>query len=128
MDLDAPALEAGAAEAAALAAGAAAAAEHPILQVLRTCDISLASSRTTFITVEGFDSLSAFAQLNGDTDISEMAKRMATRQRVNVGQLILGTMQIKRLQALVYWVKDHDRRGLVADPASPDEETMAASM
>lgn len=71
----------------------------------------------TFINVEGLDSLSAFTQeLNGDSDISEMSKRMAIRPSA-ARRVILGTMQIKRLQALVNWVKDHDdRRGLNAEP------------
>jgi hypothetical protein len=57
----------------------------------------------TFINVEGLDSISAFIQLNGDSDVTEMAKRMAARPSV-AGRVIFGTMQIKRLQALVYCV------------------------
>ena len=56
-----------------------------------------------------------------------MAKRMAARPSA-AGRPILGTMHIKRLQALVYWVKDHDRRSLKADPSSWDEDTMAESV
>jgi hypothetical protein len=109
------------------AAGAAAAAEHPIHRVLRTCGLADAAMRATFIDIEGLDSLTAFAQLNGDADISEMAKRMASRS-IAAGRVILGTMHIKRIQALVYWVKDHDRRGLVADPESWDEDAMTEAM
>ena len=43
---------------------------------------------------------------------TELAKRMASRSTAATGRVILGTMQIKRLQALVYWVKDHEKRGL----------------
>jgi hypothetical protein len=43
-----------------------------------------------------------------------MAKRMALRPNVAAGRVILGTMHIKRLQALVYWVKDYDKRGMQA--------------
>jgi hypothetical protein len=57
----------------------------------------------TFINVEGLDLLSAFIQLNGDSDVTEMAKHMAAWPSP-AGRVILGTMQIKRLQALVYWV------------------------
>ena len=122
------AFEGNAADAAVLAAGAAAVTEHPIHQVLRTCGITNAAMRATFIDIEGLDTLTAFAQLNGDADISEMAKRMSSRS-IAPGRVILGTMHIKRLQALVYWVKDdHDRRGLIADPDSWDEDTMAESM
>ncbi|KAI2489358.1 hypothetical protein MHU86_25231 [Fragilaria crotonensis] len=37
-------------------------------------------------------------------------------------------MQIKRLQALVYWVKDHDKRGLQAQPEMWTREVMLAAM
>ena len=81
----------------------------------------------TFINVEGFDSLSAFTQLNGDSDVTEMAKRMASQPAAS-GRVILGTMQIKRLQALVHWVKDYDKRGLVTQPELWDNDTMAEAM
>jgi hypothetical protein len=37
-------------------------------------------------------------------------------------------MQIKRLQALVYWVKDHDKRGLQAVPEIWTQEVMLAAI
>jgi hypothetical protein len=37
-------------------------------------------------------------------------------------------MQIRRLQALVFWVKDHDKRRLVAQPDLRDNETMIEAM
>ena len=39
---------------------------------------------------------------------------MAYRPNAAAGRVILGTMQIRRPQALVYWVKDCDRRGMEA--------------
>ena len=81
----------------------------------------------TFINVEGLDSLSAFTQLNGDSDVSEMSKRTATRP-IAARRVILGTIQIKRLLALVFWVKDHDKRGLIADPELWDNEAMTEAM
>ena len=98
-------------------------AEDPIHAVLRTCGVALLAARMTFINVEGLDSISTFIQFNGDSDVTEMAKRMAARPSV-AGRVILGTMQIKRLQALVYWVKDHDKRGLVAQSDLWDYEAM----
>ena len=114
-------------DAANAAALAAAAAEHPIHQVLRTCGTNSAATRTTFIEIEGLDSLEEFAKLNGDGDIADMAKRMAARPSA-AGRAILGTMHIKRLQALVYWVKDQNRRGITANPNSWDENAMVESM
>ena len=102
---------------------AAAAAKHPIHQVLRTCGVTILAAHMIFIKIEGLDSLSAFAQLNGDSDVTEMAKHMASRP-IAAGRVILGTMHVKRIQALVFWVKDHDKRGLVAEPELWDEDVM----
>jgi hypothetical protein len=120
---------AGAAPVIAAAAGIAPAnvAEDPIHAVLRTCGVALLAARMTFINVKGLDSLSAFTLLNGDSDVTEMAKRMAARPSA-AGRVILGTMQIKRLKALVYRVKDHDKRGLVAQSDLLDNETMIEAM
>ena len=101
--------------AAAAAAGAVATAKNPIHQVLRTCGVTTLAARMTFINVEDLDSLSAFAQLSGNADVTEMAKRMASRPST-AGRVILGAMHIKRIPALVFWVKDYDKRGLVTEP------------
>ncbi len=90
-------------------------AEDQIHAVLRFSGVALLATCMTFIIVEGLDSLSAFTQLNGDSDITEMAKRMAAKPSTS-GRVILGTMQIKRLKALVHWVKGHEKRGLIAQP------------
>jgi hypothetical protein len=89
---------------------------NPVHDVLQICGITNATSRNIFINTEGLDSIEAFGAMNGDSDVSEMAKRMAARSSTAAGRVVLGTMQIKRLQALVYWVKDHDKRGLDIDP------------
>jgi hypothetical protein len=69
----------------------------------------------TFTNIEGLDSLAAFAMTSGDTDVTEMVMGMASRPTA-AGRVILGTMQIKRIQALVRWVEDYDKRGLVPEP------------
>jgi hypothetical protein len=89
---------------------------NPIHDVLVACGITKAAHRATLIEFEGLDSIAAFTSMGGDGDITEMAKRMASRPSVAAGRVILGTMQIKKLQALVYWVKDYDRRGMQAAP------------
>ena len=40
----------------------------------------------------------AFATLNGDSDVTEVAKCMAA-QMANAGHVILGIMQVKKIQA-----------------------------
>ncbi len=89
---------------------------NPVHGVLQVCGITSVTSRNIFINTEGLDLIEAFGAMNGDSDVSEMAKRMAARSSTAAGRVVLGTMQIKRLQALVYWVKDHDKRGLDIDP------------
>jgi hypothetical protein len=71
--------------------------------------------------------MESFALLSGDTDVTEMAKRMASRS-VNGGRLILGTMHIKKIQALVFWVKDLAKRGITPDPDEWDADEMAKAM
>jgi hypothetical protein len=89
---------------------------NPIHDVLVTCGVTNAAHCTTLNKIEGLDLIAAFTSMGGDGDITEMAKRMASRQSVAAGRVILGTMQIKKLQAHVYWVKDYDRRGMQAAP------------
>jgi len=78
--------------------------------VLTVCGITAEASRQVFIIVEeGLDSLEAFGDLSGDHgDVTEMAKR--------------------RIQGLVYWVKDHQKRNLEANYNDWNVETMRASM
>ena len=94
---------------------------NPVHNVLILCGVTAATSCQVFIDIEGLDTIDAFATLNGDSDVTEMAKRMASRTAA-VGCVILGTMQIKKIQALVYWVKDHHRRNLDVDPDMWTEE------
>ena len=102
-------------------------AEDPIHGVLRTCGVTAQASRMTFMNVEGIDSLAAFAMMSGDNDVTEMAKRMATRSTA-AGRVILGTMKTKRIQALVHWVMDYDKRGLVPEPDMWTNDTMMEAM
>ena len=52
---------------------------------------------------------------------------MASRTAAT-GRVILGTMQIKRIQALVFWVKDHTTRGLPVIPEMWDKDAMIRAM
>ena len=73
--------------------------------VLETCGITVAAQRASIINTEGFTQISDLAVLDGDTDVLEMAKRLANHTAA-AGCVTLGTVQIKNLQALVYWVRD----------------------
>ena len=82
--------------------------------VFETCGITDADTRNTIITQEGFTSLHDLGVLENDADVTEMAKRMATRTQAE-GRVLLGTVVIKRLQTLVWWIRDRQKRGLDLD-------------
>ena len=66
---------------------------NPVHDMLTICGIANAATRTTFIEIEGLlDSMEAFASMNGDPDVTEMAKRMASRPNAAAGSGNLGTM------------------------------------
>eukprot|EP00957_Ditylum_brightwellii_P011186 847260-Ditylum_brightwellii.AAC.1 len=58
----------------------------------------------------GIANINTALQLCSDSDITEMAKRLAETPAAN-GHVLLGTVVIKCMQTLVYWVKDKHRRG-----------------
>jgi hypothetical protein len=95
--------------------------------VFTVCGIGPQGVRIQIATNEGFVDLADLGTMEGDKDVLEMAKRLSTRT-VADGRVLLGTVQIKRLQALVWWVRDHQRRGLVLVAADFDIDAMNAAM
>lgn len=81
--------------------------------VLTTCGITEADTpRVSVIDREGFNELPDLGILETDGDVTEMANRMAKRT-VDDGRVTLGTtVVIKRLQTLVWWIRDRQKRGL----------------
>lgn len=71
---------------------------NPVHNILALCGVASAAARRTFIEIEGLATIDAFATLNGDNDVTEMAMHMASRSSVATGRVILGTMQIKRFK------------------------------
>ena len=69
------------------------------------------------------DSPKDLGVLESDNDVTDMANRMAKR-RQNEGRVLLGTVVIKRLQSLIWWVRDHIKRGLTLDAANFDAVAM----
>ena len=113
-----------AAAAAAVAAAVAAAALADVNTLLTACGITDANVRNAIVHREGFLTVEDLAVLESDTDVTEMAKRMAGRTAAE-GRAHLSTVQIKRLQAMVWWIHDRRQRSLdinVADftPAAMD--------
>ena len=77
----------------------------PIAQlhmVFEMCGVADAVT-TNIINQEGFTRIEDVGILENDTDVSDMAKRMASRMLAE-GRVLLGTVIVKRLQTLVWWV------------------------
>jgi hypothetical protein len=74
------------------------------------------------ITQEGFTQLEDIEVLKMDYNVSKMAKRMAMHTQA-AGRVLLGTVMIKWLQMLVWWVRDQQKRGLALSAANFDAAT-----
>jgi hypothetical protein len=91
--------------------------------VFAMCSITDKATCTNIINQKGFTQLEDLGVLETDTDVSEMAKRMATCTQAE-GRVLNGTVMIKQLQTLVWWVRDQQKRGLTLDAADFDAATM----
>jgi hypothetical protein len=91
--------------------------------VLETCGVANEGTRANIIAREGFTQLADLGVLETDSDVTEMAKRMATRTQAE-GRVLLGTVVIKRLQTLVWWIRDQQKRGLALSAANFDVDAM----
>eukprot|EP00957_Ditylum_brightwellii_P024056 1814159-Ditylum_brightwellii.AAC.1 len=81
------------------------AAEADVHAVLIQCDIAHEPSQNIIIANEDFNILEAFGLLDKDANVHDMAKHLAAHLQA-ANQVIFGTVIIKRLQTLIYWVKD----------------------
>jgi hypothetical protein len=78
---------------------------HPdIHAVLAICGFANVVDHTSIINNEGFQSIADFGILE-DKDVFEMVKRLGNRN-VAAGRVNVGAIQVKKLQALCYWVHD----------------------
>ena len=100
--------------------------EQELHTVLEICGIP-EDERDAIISWEGFGSIEDLAVLEEDRDVTEMAARMARRGE-DEGRVLLGTLQIKRLQALAFWVRDRRKRGLGVAAADFTAPTMNDAM
>jgi hypothetical protein len=78
--------------------------------ILMVCGVADPVQRTNIIVNESFTSLEDFCMFENDKDVNRMASRLASRT-IQEGRVHLGTIVIKKLQALVFWCKDHQMRG-----------------
>jgi hypothetical protein len=91
--------------------------------VLEMCGVADVATRNNIINREGFTTIEDLGVLENDTDVLDMAKRMASRTQAE-GRVLLGTVIVKRLQTLVWWVRDHQKRGLAINAADFTAQVM----
>ena len=68
-----------------------------------------------------------FGVFDSNHDAVDMAKRLSSRT-INDGRVNLGTVHIKKRQALVWWINDRQKFGQDLDPDKFDQATMLAAM
>jgi hypothetical protein len=91
--------------------------------VLQMCGVAELATRNNIITKEGFTSLEDLGMLESDLDVTDMAKRMAA-WTIAEGRVQLQTVVVKRFQTLVWWVRNHQKRGLALNAADFTAEVM----
>jgi hypothetical protein len=83
---------------------------HPdIHAVLAICGFANVMDSMSIINNEGFQLIADFGLLE-DKDVFEMVKRLGNGT-VAAGRVNVGAIQVKKLQALCYWVRDQQKHG-----------------
>jgi hypothetical protein len=95
--------------------------------VFAMCGIPDAATRTLIMNREGFNQLDDLGVLETNMDVTEMAKRMASLTQAK-GRVLLGTIVIKHLQTLVWWIHDHQKRRLPLNANKFTVATMASAV
>ena len=94
---------------------------------LAVCGMIDPDNHNLIRTGEGLTSIADFGVFDSDCDVADMAKRLS-RRTINNGRVNIGTVHIKKIQALVWWINDRQKFGQDLDPAKFDQAAMLASM
>jgi len=94
--------------------------------VLTVCGLANEADRTSIINNEGFTSLADFGLLS-EKDVYEMVKRMGSRTAA-AGRVYVGTLQVVKLQALCYWVRDQQKHGQHLDHNDWDNDVVTLTI
>jgi hypothetical protein len=98
---------------------------HPdIHAVLAICGFANVVDRMSIINNEGFQSIVDFGILE-DKDEFKMVKHLGNC-KVAAGHVNVGVIQVKKLQALCYWVRDQQKHGQGITQDHWDEDTVMA--
>lgn len=64
---------------------------NPVHNVLKVCGITSVANHTTFVNVEGRNSIETYTRsMSGYSNLTEMARRIASRPRITAGRITLG--------------------------------------
>ncbi len=92
--------------------------------VLAICGFANVMDCTSIINNEGFQPIADFGVLE-DKDVFEMVKRLGNRTVV-AGCVNIGVIQVKKLQALCYWVCDQQKHRQVITQDDWDDDMVMA--
>ena len=95
--------------------------------VLALCGVIDPDNRNLIRTGEGITSIAYFGVFDSDHDVVDTAKRLSSRT-INNGRVNIGTVHIKNIQALVWWINDSQKFGQYLYPAKFNQATMLVSM
>jgi hypothetical protein len=102
---------------------------HPdIHAVLAICGFANVVDHVLIVNNEGFQSIVDFGMLE-DKDMFEMVKRLGNRM-VAAGRthVNVGAIQVKKLQALCYWVHDQQKHGQGITQDDWDDDMVMATI
>ena len=95
--------------------------------VLAVCGVVDPDNCNLIRTGKGLTLISDFGVFDNDRDVVDMLKHLSSRT-MNDDRFNLGTVHIKKVQALVWWINDRQRFGQNLDPDKFDQATMLAAM
>ena len=73
--------------------------------VLAVCGVVDTDNRNLIRTGEGFTSIADFGVFDSNRDVVDMVKSLSSRT-MNDSRVNLGTVNIKKVQDLVWWIND----------------------
>ena len=95
--------------------------------VLMMCGMTVVQEHNNITTHEGFNTIANLAIMEGNSDVIEMVKCMASHTEAN-GCINLSIVAIKCLQGLVYCVRDCEMHGLTIMANNWTAEVMQMAM
>ena len=95
--------------------------------VLAVCGVVDPNNRNLIRTGKGLTSIADFGVFDSDCDVVDMVKRLS-RRTIKNGRVNIGTVHVKKIQALVCWINDRKKSGQDLDRAKLDQVTMLAAM